>query len=156
MFPYRSDIARKRPIPILQPAGANDIQPHPASAALSKTPQRTRLHREYSSLGGGKVVRFPRIWMVYGECRIKIISYGTTPYLFPHICLRTDETLQTLVGWPALATREPIIVIRRGKLTPRIRGSQRTSAPISVKHAPRITNDSCRHGQARVQWPCYR
>ena len=21
------------------------------------------------SLGGGKVVRFPRIWMVYGECR---------------------------------------------------------------------------------------
>ena len=43
MFPYRSDIARKRPIPILQPAGANDIQPHPASAALSKTPRRTRL-----------------------------------------------------------------------------------------------------------------
>ena len=29
------------------------------------------LHRGYSSLGGGKVVRFPRIWMVYGECRIK-------------------------------------------------------------------------------------
>ena len=28
------------------------------------------LHRGYSSLGGGKVVRFPRIWMVYGECRI--------------------------------------------------------------------------------------
>ncbi len=27
------------------------------------------LHRGYSSLGGGKVVRFPRIWMVYGECR---------------------------------------------------------------------------------------
>ena len=25
----------------------------------------------YSSLGGGKVVRFPRIWMVYGECRIR-------------------------------------------------------------------------------------
>ena len=29
------------------------------------------LHRGYSSLGGGKVVRFPRIWMVYGECRVK-------------------------------------------------------------------------------------
>ena len=29
------------------------------------------LHRGYSSLGGGKVVRFPRIWMVYGECRIR-------------------------------------------------------------------------------------
>ena len=29
------------------------------------------LHRGYSSLGGGKVVRFPRIWMVYGECRLK-------------------------------------------------------------------------------------
>ena len=30
------------------------------------------LHRGYSSLGGGKVVRFPRIWMVYGECRFSI------------------------------------------------------------------------------------
>ena len=30
------------------------------------------LHRGYSSLGGGKVVRFPRIWMVYGECRFNI------------------------------------------------------------------------------------
>ena len=78
------------------------------------------------------------------------------PLFIPTHCLRTDGTLQTLVGWPALATREPIIVIRRGKLTSRIRGSQRISAPISVKHAPRITNDSCRHGQARVQWPCYR
>ena len=29
------------------------------------------LRRGYSSLGGGKVVRIPRIWMVYGECRIK-------------------------------------------------------------------------------------
>ena len=29
------------------------------------------LHRGYSSLGGGKVVRFPRIWMVYGECRVR-------------------------------------------------------------------------------------
>ena len=29
------------------------------------------LHRGYSSLGGGKVVRIPRIWMVYGECRMK-------------------------------------------------------------------------------------
>ena len=29
------------------------------------------LHRGYSSLGGGKVVRFPRIWMVYGECRLR-------------------------------------------------------------------------------------
>ena len=32
------------------------------------------LHRGYSSLGGGKVVRFPRIWMVYGECRL--IQHG--------------------------------------------------------------------------------
>ena len=32
------------------------------------------LHRGYSSLGGGKVVRFPRIWMVYGECRIKHLA----------------------------------------------------------------------------------
>ena len=31
------------------------------------------LHRGYSSLGGGKVVRFPRIWMVYGECRLRCI-----------------------------------------------------------------------------------
>ena len=30
------------------------------------------LHRGYSSLGGGKVIRFPRIWMVYGECRLMI------------------------------------------------------------------------------------
>ena len=29
------------------------------------------LHRGYSSLGGGKAVRFPRIWMVYGECRLR-------------------------------------------------------------------------------------
>ena len=26
----------------------------------------------YSSLGGGKVVRIPRIWMAYGECRINL------------------------------------------------------------------------------------
>ena len=32
------------------------------------------LHRGYSSLGGGKVVRFPRIWMVYGECRINYLA----------------------------------------------------------------------------------
>ena len=31
------------------------------------------LQRGYSSLGGGKVVRFPRIWMVYGECRFMIV-----------------------------------------------------------------------------------
>ena len=35
------------------------------------------LHRGYSSLGGGKVVRFPRIWMAYGECRLN-------GYLRPH------------------------------------------------------------------------
>ena len=33
------------------------------------------LHRGYSSLGGGKVVRIPRIWMVYGECRISGIVH---------------------------------------------------------------------------------
>ena len=35
------------------------------------------LHRGYSSLGGGKVVRIPRIWMVYGECRFKGRSDAT-------------------------------------------------------------------------------
>jgi hypothetical protein len=29
------------------------------------------LQRGYHSLGGRKVVRFPRIWMSYGECRFK-------------------------------------------------------------------------------------
>jgi len=29
------------------------------------------LQRGYSSLGGGKVVRFPRIWMASGECRLR-------------------------------------------------------------------------------------
>ena len=29
------------------------------------------LRKGYSSLGGGTVVRFPRIWMSSGECRIE-------------------------------------------------------------------------------------
>ena len=29
------------------------------------------LQRGYRSLGGGTVVQFPRIWMSYGECRLK-------------------------------------------------------------------------------------
>ena len=29
---------------------------------------------KWYSLGGGKVVRFPRIWMVYGECRFRNLS----------------------------------------------------------------------------------
>ena len=33
------------------------------------------LHRGYSSLGGGKVVRFPRIWVVYGECRLTDLQH---------------------------------------------------------------------------------
>jgi hypothetical protein len=28
------------------------------------------LQRGYSSLGGGTLVRFPRIWMASGECRL--------------------------------------------------------------------------------------
>ena len=39
------------------------------------------LHRGYSSLGGGKVVRFPRIWMVYAECRLKRLSEDVTEEL---------------------------------------------------------------------------
>ena len=35
------------------------------------------LHRGYSSLGGGKVVRIPRIWMVYGECRVNKELHAT-------------------------------------------------------------------------------
>ncbi len=31
------------------------------------------LQRGYGSLGGGTVVRFPRIWMSSGECRIRLI-----------------------------------------------------------------------------------
>ena len=46
------------------------------------------LHRGYSSLGGGKVVRFPRIWMVYGECRLSQFERGWTKWLF-----RTAEEL---------------------------------------------------------------
>ena len=34
------------------------------------------LHRGYSSLGGGKVVRIPRIWMAYGECRLRVVVTG--------------------------------------------------------------------------------
>ncbi len=30
------------------------------------------LQRGYSSLGGGKVVQFPRIWMSSGECRVTL------------------------------------------------------------------------------------
>ncbi len=32
------------------------------------------LQRGYSTLGGGKVVQFPRIWMSSGECRL--IGFG--------------------------------------------------------------------------------
>ncbi len=31
------------------------------------------LQRGYNSLGGRKVARFPRIWMLSGECRLKVI-----------------------------------------------------------------------------------
>ena len=37
------------------------------------------LHRGYSSLGGGKVVRIPRIWMAYGECRLQAFLPSTVP-----------------------------------------------------------------------------
>ena len=40
------------------------------------------LHRVYNSLGGGKVVRFPRIWMVYGECRISGVANGILDRIF--------------------------------------------------------------------------
>ena len=42
------------------------------------------LHRGYSSLGGGKVVRIPRIWMAYGECRVnKSARRPVSRVLFP-------------------------------------------------------------------------
>ena len=37
------------------------------------------LHRGYSSLGGGKVLRIPRIWMVYGECRMMHLRIARLP-----------------------------------------------------------------------------
>ncbi len=44
------------------------------------------LQRGYSSLGGGTVVRFPRIWMAPGECRIN--TRARTPDAAPlqHVC----------------------------------------------------------------------
>jgi hypothetical protein len=33
------------------------------------------LRKECSSLGGGRAVRFPRIWMSSGECRLKPSKY---------------------------------------------------------------------------------
>ena len=43
------------------------------------------LRKGYSSLGGGTVVRFPRVWMASGECRFKELTYrnqGMFPYSY--------------------------------------------------------------------------
>ena len=59
------------------------------------------LHRGYSSLGGGKVVRFPRIWMVYGECRLKRdLSAGHYVYFWAdgiHVQARLEDDAQCLL-----------------------------------------------------------
>ena len=71
--------------------------------------------------------------------------------------LRSDDVLYVLADlFVRHGPPDHIRVIRRGNLTPRIRGSQRVSAPISVKPAPRITNGVCRHGQPCVHRLGYR
>ena len=57
------------------------------------------------SLGGGKVVRFPRIWMVYGECRIKERTIHRSRNRAPRMTERNEapetrilEQIQGLMG----------------------------------------------------------
>ena len=56
-------------------------------------------HRGYSSLGGGKVVRFPRIWMVYGECRFnyirKCLVNFDNPFSFRYFVRECRELIHT-------------------------------------------------------------
>ena len=85
------------------------------------------------------------------------------PMLMNSVCLLTDTDSKPLAtsflyGYPSDDGDEPgfagwLVTCKHVVYDEK---TQIISAPISVKHAPRITNDSCRHGQARVQWPCYR
>ena len=112
------------------------------------------LHRGYSSLGGGKVVRFPRIWMVYGECRSrrsppppfqsKSIEQGNERHVGQrkrtwHLrALRGRPGTRRLSGLRACRRQQPSRLSERRRARDHGRGGRRHH-PLPPQHARRAS-----------------
>ncbi len=73
------------------------------------------LQRGYSSLGGGTVVRFPRIWMASGECRINTRAKDTGRRAIAarlHPLLRRSRTVPQTGPSVTIAPSDPSVLFK--------------------------------------------